>query len=150
MEGRRELGFEFCCIIDAVVEEVFAAITDKAAISTFFTDASSASLEAGKTVFWRFDDLEIDVHVEEVVLNERIVCNWPACNDVGYRTRFVFAFEAQGEGTKVFVSESGWRADGEGITSAFEQCSGWTHVFASLKARLEHGVDLKDFYCAHD
>ena len=66
MEDRRELGFEFCCIIDAAVEEVFAAITDKAAISTF------------------------------------------------------------------------------------EQCSGWTHFFASLKARLEHGVDLKDFYCAHD
>ena len=44
MEDRRELDFEFCCIIDAAVEEVFAAITDKAAISTFFTDASSASL----------------------------------------------------------------------------------------------------------
>ena len=99
---------------------------------------------------WRFGDLEIDVHVEEIVPGERIGCNWPACNDVGYRTRFVFAFEPRGEGTKVLVSESGWRSDGEGIASAFEQCSGWTHFFASLKARLEHGFDLKDFYCAHD
>ena len=150
MDYRQELGFEFCCIIDAPVDEVFTAITDRAAISTFFTDASSASLEAGRTVLWRFGDLEIDIHVEEVVLNERIVCAWPACNDVGYRTRFVFAFEPQGGGTKVLVSESGWRADGEGIASAFEQCSGWTHFFVSLKARLEHGVDLKGFYCAHD
>ena len=57
-----ELSWEFCCVIDAPVDEVFAAITDKAAISTFFTDASSASLEAGRTVLWRFGDLEIDVH----------------------------------------------------------------------------------------
>lgn len=142
-----ELSWEFCCVIDAPVDEVFTAITDKAAISTFFTDASSASLEAGRTVLWRFGDLEIDVHVEEVVPGERIVCNWPACNDVGYRTRFAFAFEALGEGTKVVVSESGWRADAEGTASAFEQCSGWTHFFASLKARLEHGADLKRFYC---
>ncbi len=150
MDDRQELGFEFCCIIDAPVDELFTAITDRAAISTFFTDASSASLEAGRTVLWRFGDLQVDIHVEEVVLNERIVCNWPACNDVSYRTRFVFAFEAQNEGTKVLVSESGWRPDGEGIASAFEQCSGWTHFFASLKARLEHGVDLKHFYCAPD
>ncbi len=150
MDYRQELGFEFCCVIDAAVDEVFAAITDRAAISTFFTNASSASLEAGKTVLWRFGDLEIDIHVEEVVPDERIVCSWPASNDVGYRTRFVFAFEAQDEGTKILVSESGWRPDGEGIASAFEQCSGWTHFFASLKARLEHHVDLKGFYCAHD
>ena len=140
MDDKQELGFEFCCIIDAPVDKVFTAITDRAAISTFFTDASSASLEAGRTVLWRFGDLQVDVHV----------CNWPACNDVSYRTRFVFAFEAQDEGTKILVSESGWRPDGEGIASAFEQCSGWTHFFASLKARLEHGVDLKGFYCAHD
>ena len=99
-----ELSWEFCCVIDAPVDEVFTAITDKAAISTFFTDASSASLEAGRTVLWRFGDLEIDVHVEEVVPGERIVCNWPACNGVGYRTRFTFTFEALGEGTKVVVS----------------------------------------------
>ena len=150
MEDQQELGFSFCCIIHAAVDEVFTAITDKSAISTFFTDASRASLEAGRTVLWRFGDLEIDIHVEEVVPDERIVCSWPASNDVGYRTRFTFALEPQGEGTKILVSESGWRSDSEGMASAFEQCSGWTHFFASLKARLEHGVDLKDFYCAND
>ena len=150
MEDQQGLGFSFCCLIDAAVDEVFAAITDQAAICTYFTDASSAPLEAGRTVLWRFGDLEIDIHVEEVVPDERIVCSWPASNDVGYRTRFAFTFEPQGEGTKVLVSESGWGSYSEGVASAFEQCSGWTHFFASLKARLEHGVDLKGFYCAHD
>lgn len=150
MDDRQKLSFTFSCIINASVGKVFETITDKAAISTFFTDASSGSLAAGRTVFWRFGDLEIDVHIEEVVPNERIVCNWLACNDVGYRTQFSFAFEAQDDCTKVLVSESGWRSDKEGIESAFEQCSGWTHFFASLKARLEHGVDLKRFYCDHE
>ena len=78
--------------------------------------------------------------------NQRIVANWPASQDVGYRTRFSFTFESHGESTTVHVSESGWRNDGPGIVSAFDQCSGWTHFFASLKARLEHNVDLKHFY----
>ena len=68
MNDRHELSFTFCCIINAPVGKVFETITDKAAISTFFTDASSASLAAGRTVFWRFGDLQIDVHVEEVFL----------------------------------------------------------------------------------
>ena len=104
---------------------------------------------ATETVVWQFGDLKVDVHVEQVVHNEKIVCNWPACNGVGYRTQFVFVFEARDDQTKVSVSESGWRVNQEGIDSAFAQCSGWTHFFASLKARLEHGVDLKHFYCDH-
>ena len=150
MDDQRKLGFAFSCLINAPLREVFETITDKAAINSFFTDASSASLAAGRTVYWRFGEDEIDVHVEEFVPDERIVCDWPACNDVGYRTQFTFAFEARDDCTKVIVSESGWRSDKEGIESAFEQCSGWTHFFASLKARLEHGVDLKRFYCDHE
>ena len=49
MDEKQGLGFEFCCVLDAAVDEVFAAITGQAAITTFFTDASSAPLEAGRT-----------------------------------------------------------------------------------------------------
>lgn len=144
--NQQDLGFTFACVINAPVDRVFTAIADQASISTFFTDASSGSLTTGATVLWRFGDLEIDVQVEEVVPNQRIVCNWPASNDVGYRTKFCFKFESHGDRTTVLVSETGWRADNAGIASAFDQCSGWTHFFASLKARLEHDVDLKHFY----
>ncbi len=146
MDNRQELSFSFHCIIDRPVDEVFTAITKRETISTFFTDDASAGLEAGKTVFWRFGDVEVDVCVEEVIPNRRIVCNWPASGDVGYRTRFVFDFEALNGGTRISVNESGWRRDQAGIDSAFDQCSGWTHFFASLKARLEYDVDLKRFY----
>ena len=104
----------------------------------------------GSTVIWSFGDLQIDVHVEEAVPNQRIVANWPASNNVGYRTRFSFTFEPHGDRTTVLVSESGWRDDSAGIVSAFDQCSGWTHFFASLKARLEHNVNLKHFYSDQD
>ena len=152
MAEQQDLGFTFACVIDATVERVFNAIVDQAAISTFFTDASSGPLVAGSTVRWSFVDLEIevDVFVEEVVPNRRIVCNWPASGGVGYRTRFSFDFEPLGDQTKIVVSETGWRADTAGIASAFDQCSGWTHFFASLKARLEHDVSLKHFYAEHE
>ena len=146
MTDQQDLGFTFTCLIDAPVHQVFNAIVDQAAVSTFFTDVSSGPLTAGAAVEWRFGDLEIDVQVEEVVPNRRIVCNWPASGGVGYRTCFSFTFESHGHGTIVHVSETGWRRDDAGLASAFDQCSGWTHVFASLKARLEHDVDLKNFY----
>ena len=140
------LGFTFTCVIDAPVDTVFTAITDRHAISTYFTDASSGPLVTGATVLWRFGDLEIDVQVEEVLPNRRIVCNWPAAGRVDYRTTFSFTFDSRGDATLIHVSESGWRSDAPGLASAFDQCSGWTHFFASLKARLEHNVDLKQFY----
>ncbi len=146
MDELEELSFSFRCIIDRPVSEVFDAVTDRSAISTYFTDDASAGLVAGRTVVWRFGDIEVDVAVEEVIRNRRVVCNWPASNEVGYRTRFMFEFEALNGGTRISVSESGWRPDRGGIDSAFDQCSGWTHFFASLKARLEYDVDLKRFY----
>lgn len=146
MDELGELSFSLRCVIDRPVSEVFDAVTDRSAISTYFTDDASAGLVAGRTVVWRFGDIAVDVAVEEVIRNRRVVCNWPASNDVGYRTRFVFEFESLNGGTRISVSESGWRSDREGIDSAFDQCSGWTHFFASLKARLEYDVDLKRFY----
>ncbi|MDE2869189.1 MAG: SRPBCC domain-containing protein [Chloroflexota bacterium] len=146
MTNHQYLDFEFTCVIDAPVDRVFNTIADQAAISTFFTDASSGPLTTGATLHWRFGDLVIDVQVEEVVPNQRIVCNWPAAGKVDYRTTFTFTFQSHADSTVIHVSETGWRPDAPGIASAFDQCSGWTHFFASLKARLEHNVDLKHFY----
>lgn len=150
MTDPQDLAFTFTCHISAPVDTVFTAITDQHAISTYFTDASSGPLTSGATVHWRFGDLEIDVQVEEVLPNRRIVCNWPAAGKVGYRTTFTFTFQSRGASTIIHVSETGWRPDGPGLASAFDQCSGWTHFFASLKARLEHNVNLKHFYSEHD
>ena len=150
MSDQHTLGFTFTCIIDAPVERVFTAITDQHAISTYFTDTSSGPLTTGATIYWRFDDLEIDVQVEEVIPNQRIVCNWPAARGVGHRTQFSFTFQTQGDSTVVHVSETGWRRDDPGLASAFDQCSGWAHFFASLKARLEHNVHLKHFFVDDD
>ena len=152
MAGQQDLGFTFTCVINAPVDTVFTAITDQHAISTYFTDASSGPLAAGTTVHWRFDDLDIDVdvQVEEVVPNRRLVCNWPAAGKVDYRTTFTFTFQSRGDSTTVQVAETGWRRDSPGIDSAFDQCSGWTHFFASLKARLEHNADLKQFFIESD
>ncbi|MYD95489.1 MAG: ATPase [Chloroflexi bacterium] len=146
MIDQEDLAFTFTCYINAPVHQVFTAITDQHAISTYFTDASSGPLTEGTTVLWRFGDLEIDVNVEEVLPNHRIVCNWPAAGKVDYRTIFTFTFDSRGDTTVIHVSETGWRPDAPGLVSAFDQCSGWTHFFASLKARLEHDVDLKHFY----
>ena len=44
MTEKEGLGFTFACLIEAPVETVFTAVTDRHAISTYFTDASSGPL----------------------------------------------------------------------------------------------------------
>ena len=147
MADPQNLGFTFTCRINAPVHRVYTAIADQHAISTYFTDASSGPLATGRTVDWHFGELTIDVNVQvQAIPNRRIVGNWPAAGNVGYRTTFTFTFQPNGDATIVHVAETGWRRDTPGIDSAFDQCSGWTHFFASLKARLEHNVDLKNFH----
>ncbi len=69
---------------------------------------------------------------------------------MAYRTQFSFTFQSHGDTTTIHVRETGRRNDTPGIASAFDQCSGWTHFFASLKARLEHNVDFKRFFIDSD
>ena len=47
MADHQNLGFTFACVIQAPVDTVFNTIADQAAISTFFTDASSGPLVTG-------------------------------------------------------------------------------------------------------
>ena len=50
VDDHQTLGFTFACVIEAPVDTIFNTITDQAAISTFFTDASNGPLVTGTTV----------------------------------------------------------------------------------------------------
>ena len=144
-----ELKFDIYARISRPVAEVFSAITDPRQLSAYFTTGgASGPLREGSTVMWKFADVpgEYPVRVTRLIQDERIEFAWEA-NSGGYDTRTVMTFEPDGGGTRVRVSESGWKEDPTGLKDSYGNCHGWTQMLCCLKAWLEHRINLRqDFY----
>ncbi|MBG6209753.1 uncharacterized protein YndB with AHSA1/START domain [Labrenzia sp. EL_126] len=148
------LSFKIAGRIDRPVSEVFEAVINPDTLSNYFTTAgSSGPLETGKTVQWNFEDFPgpVNVRVSEVVRDQKIVLHWAARdadeND-DRETTISMVFEPLEDGrTLVSISEEGWRDTPRGRDTSYENCEGWTQLLCSLKAFIEHGVDLRrDYY----
>lgn len=133
------------------VADVFDAIVSSERLCGYFTDRASGDLVAGAEIRWHWQhyEPELPVRVEKLVPNSRIeltldakAWNKTACDS--YPVRVIFEFDALEDGsTMLSISEDGWKRDADGLKASHENCSGWTHMAMCLKARLEHGVDLR-------
>jgi uncharacterized protein YndB with AHSA1/START domain len=125
--------------------EVFDAVVDPGKLSAYFVQTASGPLVQGASVMWRFAEFprEIPVVIREVVKNERIVLEWPSATSAG-DTRAEIAFKPlDSNNTMVQITESGWRADDEGLAASHGNAGGWMHMMACLKAWLEYGINLR-------
>jgi uncharacterized protein YndB with AHSA1/START domain len=124
--------------------DVFDAIVDPERLSRFFTSSSSGRLRAGETVTWTFVDVGrvLDVDVTAVDEPDRIAFFWDAS---GARTEVNVTMVDDSEGrTLVEIVEEGWPKTDEGIERALGQTSGWTDFVCSMKAYIQHGVNLRE------
>jgi uncharacterized protein YndB with AHSA1/START domain len=132
--------------------EVFEAVVNPKKLSGYFVKDSTGPLEEGKTVKWSFVEAPepFDVVVKHVIKNERIVFEWPA-ETGNYKTRVEMVFKPiDRDNTLVQISESGWKADAAGIKASYGNAGGWMHMMCSLKAYLEHGINLRAGGTGHD
>lgn len=157
-----DLRFQVAVRIARPVDEVFEAVADPAQLSRYFTTGGAAGrLETGSTVQWEFHDFPgaFPVDVVEVERNRRIVLRWEASEGVppesgtsaagaGYQTTVTITFEPlEGDRTLVSIAEEGWRTTAAGLKASYGNCQGWTEMLCSLKAYLEHGIQLRhDLY----
>ncbi|MBL3686540.1 ATPase [Leucobacter zeae] len=150
-----ELEFTVFGFISKPPEEVYEAVADPAALSSYFTTAGAEGrVEAGATVQWDFADFPgaFPVEVLDAVPHERIVIRWagdPAATVDARGTEVAFVFVAVDEGrrTEVRITERAWRPTSAGAAGAFGNCMGWTGMLAAMKAWLEHGINLREgFY----
>lgn len=141
-----ELKFEIKMKIQKPIAEVFDAVYDPDKLSKYFaTGGASGPLDAGETVTWSWHDYpgSFPVHVKESVPNELIAFEWEA-NSGGYDTRTEIRFESLGSGeTLIKLTESGWKDNEQGLKDSYGNCFGWTQVICSLKAWIEHGINLR-------
>lgn len=144
------LGFRISGRIGKPVADVFDAVVNPTKLSGYFTTigGASAPLATGKTVTWWGD---VPVEVDEVTKDKRIVLRWDASVPAGepaYKTRIEMNFEPLDDGgTLVTIAEAGWREGENGLTKSYLNCEGWTQMLCSMKAFLEHGINLREgFY----
>lgn len=154
-----DLKFKVNGRIAKPVAEVFEAVVNPQQLSHYFTTGGAKGrLEPGATVYWSFHDFpgEFPVIVTEVEPNRRIVLQWdahegaPADGDAaatsaGYKTTVTMEFEPLDDGrTLVTISEHGWRETPAALNASYGNCHGWTQMLCSLKAHLEHGINLRE------
>ncbi len=146
-----DLRFRVSARIARPVAEVFEAVANPAELSQYFTTGGAdGRLETGATVSWDFADFpgRFPVKVVEVVPNARIVLHWAADDaeaPAPYDTTVTMSFEALEDGrTLVTIAEEGWPETQAGLRAAFGNSGGWMQMLCSLKAWLEHGINLRE------
>ncbi|KAB1650345.1 SRPBCC domain-containing protein [Pseudoclavibacter endophyticus] len=149
-----ELSFTVSGHVSRPPAEVYEAVADPDQLSKYFTTGGARGrLEPGADVTWDFDDFpgRFPVTVVEATPPDRLVIEWDAKAAAAGRsvttTTFEFAPVDDGARTLVTISEAAWEVSADGSRNAFDNCMGWTGMFAALKAWLEHGINLREgFY----
>lgn len=139
-----ELKFQVQTRILKPVAEVFDGVANPGKLTGYFTKTATP-MEEGKTAFWSFPEFpeEFPVLIRKIVPEELIGLEWKA-DDGDYNTTIEIRFEDLGDGsTLVTILESGWRDNQKGLESSYRNCSGWMHMVTSLKAYLEHGINIR-------
>lgn len=153
-----DLKFQVAIRIARPVHTVFEAVADPDQLSHYFTTGGAKGrLETGATVMWDFHDFPgaFPVEVVEVVPDRYIVLRWEAnegppaegepTGPTGYRTEVRMTFEPLEDGrTLVSIAEHGWRETAQGLAGSYGNCMGWTQMLCTLKAWLEHGINLRE------
>lgn len=154
-----DLKFKVSGRVAKPVAEVFEAVVDPKRLSGYFTTGGAKGrLEPGATVWWSFHDFagEFPVEVIEVEQNKRIVLEWAAhegdatdgdagAKSAGYSTRVTMEFAPLDNGRSlVTIAEEGWRETPKALRASYGNCHGWTQMLCSLKAYLEHGINLRE------
>lgn len=128
--------------INKTVPEVFDAVVNPKKIVGYFCDQTDGPLVEGMKVKWSWGNHSVPVVVRQIILNEKIVVEWPSMSEG--TTVFEMSFSPLEEGrTLVKVFESGWALTEAGLKASYQNCQGWQHMLTCLKGYLQHGIDLR-------
>lgn len=125
-------------------DEVFAAFTDPDITKRFWIADSTGPLEPEATVTWNLNaaDAQATVVVTEFEPGQRLVFDWGDPGDMN--TVDVRFSPWRDDGCYVDVTEIGFSGDADALTAhAADSTGGFTMVLCSLKALLEHGIELR-------
>jgi uncharacterized protein YndB with AHSA1/START domain len=130
-------------LIRKPVAEVFEALVDPAITSRFWFSKGSGRLEAGKRVRWDWEMYGVFANVDVKAIDDdaRILVEWNAPENPA---SVEWTFEPRGQDrTLVIVKNWGFRGEPDAmVAAAIDSMGGFSFLLASLKAFLEHGIEL--------
>jgi len=125
--------------------EVFEAIVDPAMISKYFLSSSSGRMEEGKTLTWKFPELDMTfpIRVDKTNKDKYISYYWTDFED-NTETHVEITLEPR-ENNMTFVSVTEKSRDNneKGIKWLKGNTEGWSGFLNCLKAYLEYGINLR-------
>lgn len=130
--------------ISKPIQEVFEAFVDPSKIGNFWFTSSSERWEQGRTITLRYDEYnaQVDILVEEIELNRRIVFEWGA-NGEGHVVTITLSPTDNRESI-IEIIEEGFNAnDLDVIPQMLDNKEGWVYMLTCLKGYLEYGVNLR-------
>lgn len=144
MPGIKKLEIKAGLIVCKPANEVFEAIADPSKMSRYFISESTGRMEAGKTLTWKFPemDMEFPVRIIATRKDEYISYNWDDMD--GTETAVEIFLKPAGAGkTFVTVTEKSRENNEAGIQWLRQNTEGWANFLACLKAYLEYGINLR-------
>jgi uncharacterized protein YndB with AHSA1/START domain len=123
------------------VAEVLEAIVDPARMTQYFISRGSARMTSGAELEWEWADVgaKLAIHVRAVEA-DKVTFLWSA---TGTPTQVTLALEPDGGSTKITATELPFELSEEAAARAIGQTQGWTDFCCSLKAYLQHGINLR-------
>ena len=124
------------------VTEVFDAVVDPEKMKNYWISQSTGRIEEGKTLTWGFPEFEFTfpVDIGKVQKDKYISWRW----DMGKLVLLVEITFSEFEGdTVVTITEKAEDGSDPGIAWIKNNTEGWANFLASLKAYVEHGVNLR-------
>lgn len=123
------------------IQQVFEAFIDPEITSKFWFSSATAKLEQGKTVEWTWEKYQVSakVNVTKIIANELIQIQWGEPN-----SSVDFIFEALSD-NQTYIRIQNYNIPLQGdelIAFIIDSTGGFTTVLDSLKAYLEHGLEL--------
>ncbi len=138
----------FTTQVNAPIERVFELLATAEGLNRWFTDHTSLDPRAGGLLVfrWRGEGAEVDaleffgrVHTHRAP--DCFAFDWQA-DSGAYDLRCRIDFEAAGGGTRISLTETGFRDDATGLQDLLNRQSGWSQSLTQLKAFAEHGIRI--------
>jgi uncharacterized protein YndB with AHSA1/START domain len=127
--------------IQKPLAEVFEGIVNPEKMTQYFISESSGRLEEGREIIWKwpeFPDYECVVNNIKVEKNHLISFVWDN------ETTVTIKLEEQTDNSVVVRITEGEKEMNEASLKWFgENTEGWANFLASMKAYLEHGINLR-------
>ena len=145
MPQNQKLEIKTSLKIQKPVHDVFEAIVDPKKMSNYFISKSSGRMEEGKTLTWKFPemDLAFPVSVNKVQTDKFISYDWGNFEDDAKTTVEIELMPMDESEAIVSITEKSRDNDEAGIKWLAGNTAGWANFLACLKAFLEYGINLR-------